>query len=441
MLNEIPLHLLEVKRALPARTVSTITFYGGTVPLAYISERIITIIKENPWLTGFLKNSTHGISIFYPNSLPSDTEIQVKHLKIIQDPTLHENLGFSEFSTRYGSKLVKVGKLCLNKESEPLFGIIVIQISADKFAIICSMSHVLADGHTFYSIYGMLSQSIKPTALIRQPFKNFVELSHPMRRGDDLGAFLDLPSTIFHFIVTKLFQPRFRLHLYEIDQDWIAKEKNAAVQQDSSCNFVSTNDIICSWFYRLVRTDVAMMAANLRDRIPGLNKIYAGNYQIGIAYQPADYATPSLIRRSLQDSNNLGRVVSGPLPSAFETIFRGIRICLITNWSTFYMEVELPDSEQIMHSPIFNIDGSVPINDACVIFRPNKGKLAVFIGTRSCSDAEIRQQGILARPLCGNDDLNKPESRRRWPTIMRVCLVLLGVSSVLIAIAISRYYF
>ena len=437
MLHEIPLHALEVTRAFHSRTVSTITFYYGSFPTAYLAERLTAVVKLNPWLTGFLKDSNGGISVFYPISLPSDADIVEKHLQIIQDPDLHENLGFRGVSTRYGSKLVKVGKFCLNKQSESLFGLIAIQISSEKFAIVCSMSHVLADGHTFYSIYGMLSQSIKPTALIRQPFKDFVQLCHPKIRGDDLGEFIDSPSTIIHFLLTKLFQPRFRLHLYELDQDWIAKEKKASIKEDSSCTFVSTNDVVCSWFYRLVRVDVGMMAANMRDRIPGLDKTYAGNYQIGIAYQPADYATPPLIRKSLQDSSNMGRVVSGSLPSPFKTIFRGIRISLMTNWSTFYREVELPGSEQIVHSPIFNFDGSAPLNDACIIFRPNKGKLAAFIATRSCSDAEIRQQAILAAPLYGSGDLNKPEDSRGW----RHIYILLGVLSVLVAIAISRFLF
>ena len=430
MMHEIPLHTLEVTRAFHSRTVSTITFYHGSFPIAYLSERLTAIVNENPWLTGFLKSTNDGISVFYPIALPSNAEIVKKHLQIIEDPDLHENLGFREFSTRYGSKLVKIGKFCLNKENEPLFGLIAIQISSEKYAIVCSMSHTLADGHTFYSIYGMLSKSIEPTALIRQPFKDFVQLCHPKIRGDDLGEFIDAPSTIIHFLLTKLFRPRFRLHLYELDQNWIAKEKNASVKQDSSCAFVSTNDVVCSWFYRLVRVDV------------GMEKTYAGNYQIGVAYQPADYATPVLIRKSLQDSSNMGRVISGSLPSPFKTIFHGIRICLITNWSTFYREVELPGSEQIVHSPIFNFDGSAPLNDACIIFRPNKGKLAAFIATRSCSDAEIRQQAILAAPLNGNGDLNTPENSRRWNrTYIMWARLLLGMSAVLVAIAISRFYF
>eukprot|EP01037_Dinobryon_pediforme_P017251 gene17251-17441_t len=115
--------------------------------------------------------------------------------------------------------------------------------------------------------------------------------------------------------------------------------------------------------------DFAMMAANLRDRLPGLDKMHAGNYQVTISYQPADYASPTLIRKSLQDKSN---------------------IALTTNWSTFYLDLELQDCEQIIHFPIIGRAGGNPISDGMIIFRPNKGKLAVFVATRSCSDALMR---------------------------------------------------
>jgi hypothetical protein len=79
--------------------------------------------------------------------------------------------------------------------------------------------------------------------------------------------------------------------------------------------------------------------------------------------------------------------------------------------------------------------------DACIISRPNKGKLAVFIATRSCSAAEIQQQAILAAPLNGSDDLNKPDDSRRWNhTYIMWIRLLFGVSAVLVAIAVSKYY-
>ena len=51
---------------------------------------------------------------------------------------------------------VKNGQNCLNK-NEVLFRVNLIKTGENKFAIMLSISHLLADGFTFYSIFKMLS--------------------------------------------------------------------------------------------------------------------------------------------------------------------------------------------------------------------------------------------------------------------------------------------
>ena len=51
---------------------------------------------------------------------------------------------------------VKNGDNCMNK-NEVLFKVNLIKINWNKFAIMLSISHILADGYTFYTIFKMLS--------------------------------------------------------------------------------------------------------------------------------------------------------------------------------------------------------------------------------------------------------------------------------------------
>ena len=44
--------------------------------------------------------------------------------------------------------------------------------------------------------------------------------------------------------------------------------------------YVSTNDIITSWFFRTRNHDYGMMLVNFRNRICGLTDTDAGNYEV-----------------------------------------------------------------------------------------------------------------------------------------------------------------
>ena len=67
---------------------------------------------------------------------------------------------------------VKKGLYCLNK-NEVLFKVNIIKIGNNKFAIMVSISHILADGYTFYTIYNMLSMDSEPRALEAERFHDF----------------------------------------------------------------------------------------------------------------------------------------------------------------------------------------------------------------------------------------------------------------------------
>ena len=427
----IPLHSLEISRAFSYRSVSAISFFRGSLPSEYISKKIVSIVQLNPWLNGFLKKSPTGANISFQNPLPDASDIEKKHLRVIDDDSLNENFPFREYFKRYANLLVKFGSECLNKENESLFRIILISIAPEKFAIICSLSHVLGDGHTFYSIYGMLSQSVAAYSLNRLPLSNFESQSESAMNGDDSKAFLSSPSTIIRLILLNTFQSRQRDYLFLLDEKWIAQEKSTAVRLDPSCSFVSTNDVVTSWFFRLVRSNVALMAANMRDRLPGLGNANAGNYQVGVAYQPADYATPTLVRKSIADPNRIARVASGALPGPLATLFGDFRIGIMTNWSTFYQDLVLEGCKQIVHFPIMGPGGGNYLTDMAIIFRPNKGQLAAYVGTRSCSDEVIRSQGIYLSPLLGEIRKEKSEKysiHRNFWFLLAIALAVTFIS-------------
>mmetsp|Transcript_29496 Transcript_29496/g.41126 ORF Transcript_29496/g.41126 Transcript_29496/m.41126 type:complete len:93 (-) Transcript_29496:537-815(-) len=59
--------------------------------------------------------------------------------------------------------------------------------------------------------------------------------------------------------------------------------------------FISTNDIVTSWFLKLVNAPLGLMAMNMRGRTGGaldLDSKQVGNYEAGIYYAKSDYQSP-----------------------------------------------------------------------------------------------------------------------------------------------------
>lgn len=135
-------------------------------------------------------------------------------------------------------------------------------------------------------------------------------------------------------------------------------------------------------------------------------------FPIAMCLQRADFATPSLLRRSLGlplvpppgfektqahctaqltsksvlGGERLPIVVrrfhgSRPLPGFWSAV--AARTCLTTNWAGFFQALHLPgsDAEQAWHVPLF-CDGKTTLGDACIIFRPREGETAVLAFSR-----------------------------------------------------------
>ena len=377
---------------LPA--LSTITFYKGVPPIEFLQSRIHDIVAENPWLAGrlvSLKNGLHISCYAEPNR---------KCLEIFEDRELCESLEYSQMCSRLRHLAVKEGNQCMDKD-EALFRVVVIVSSPRHFAIFISFSHILGDGYTFYEIYGMLGEKSIPRAMIFERIKS-CEFQKSIEERFDGIRWLQSAGAFVNIILTMLFR-RVSATVHKIEPSWVEKEK--AVFACSDVPMISTNDVLTSWFFRLVRCDVGLMALNLRNRLPFcthdhagyrrlqihprcdafLSKIvpikpgsnltdgmwYAGNYSTSLAFQPADYAAPTLIRRSL---SSLRRAVTAALPGFFRSLF--CRIAVVSNWASFYRDVILPGAELGAHLPY--ADPAAHAFPVAILFRPRMDALALL---------------------------------------------------------------
>jgi len=116
------------------------------------------------------------------------------------------------------------------------------------------------------------------------------------------------------------------------------------------------------------------IVVNFRGRIPEIHDKLAGNYFNVISYCKADYQTPALIRKSYQKMKRASSPLT-KLPNWLE-LAKG-RFGFISNWSTFYKDVKIPNAEQIMHNPLPRRIPRKSYEEMAIVFRPKEGRLAI----------------------------------------------------------------
>ena len=310
--------------------VNTVTFFRGepTQAAELLKSRVQQIVAANPWLAGRL-TSKHASGIVHLEYEPdASSEGLFKYDSTI---AIGRHMRYASIAPAAASCFVPKGNLAVDKDV-PLFMVIVVpdvKSPAEHFAVVTSMNHVLGDGHTQFGVYNMLSIASPIEALNPERHLNFtaavVELmglpEANMNTNPPTGLLLNMLSGI---IVNKLAGLKTDSCVFELNQDWVARQK-----QQSPIR-VSTNDIIISGFLRAIDADVGMFAADLRTHT-GVGTKCAGNYQNTIQLLPADWARPERVRASVNQMKRASH--PEPLPSfwGYLTSFYGTS----TNWSSF----------------------------------------------------------------------------------------------------------
>ena len=297
-------------------SVSTISFFNGDGEGARVSirRRLAEVMQANPWLDGRLEKAEGGETVLMcqkPGKPAEGDDALPAMLFRMERP--EEGGVFVSRAMSYDHEvveadlmaaglLVKGGHDSVGRD-EPLFKVSFLLDSEspkDRFALVVSMSHVVADAYTFYYVHNMLSKTGAVVAL--NPNRNFnaraaIESAFGRCMFNDPD-----PGFVFNFfnemLLSKLLGPGTKTAMYFLDEEWIAREKRAATA-GGSVQFVSTNDVVTCTFLRATRASLPVMFVDARGRVEGVERDCAGCYYGSICYRPADYAAPALIRESV----------------------------------------------------------------------------------------------------------------------------------------------
>jgi len=285
--------------------VVTLTWFRGDVRQAsdILQQRLQAILDANPWLGGHVgKNydsraAGHKLCLVYNNN-------RKKQLRAQDYMTIIVN-GDSESSPI--SRTTPVTELfpacrpfyLKNGAKEPLVNVTILPCQDNPnthFALIFAVSHLVADGHTYYTLLSQLCSDSVPQSLtadrIRTTSEQQREASGP--ENYDLIQGRTILNIAWQVLLVKLglMQPTTELFAV-VDSEQLKMQKKAAItssesssnndheDDDDDVRFVSSNDILTSWFFRQADCPVAFMGLNWRNRLNGHTDRHAGNYMSG----------------------------------------------------------------------------------------------------------------------------------------------------------------
>lgn len=396
-------------------SVSTVTIFEGeaTQAEAHLRTRVLEVVKLNPWLQGRLVRDGRRGRV-HLRFLEEASALLPATFSVSESSALHPSFSPRELSRLTANHTVARNDALVDAPGAPLFRVTLFRPaphgssprSAAFFAVCVSLSHVLGDGHTFYALHDMLSAAAQPRALTvdrRQSFS--AEMARMLGGADEVNEWMSSPGGWASFGRKTMFAPGWSFLQQAVHPGWIeaGKRRAAAAAAAAAAGgaggpaFVSSNDLLTSWLFRASGCDMGWMAVNFRGRLKGYTADIAGNYEGLMPYFAEDFASPALIRRSLQGHPaRLRRAVSGSrrLPDFLSSaVVAPPHVCLVTSWASFYHDdVALPGARHVRHAPVTDPDAVLPM-DIVTLFRPRAGQLEVLAMTRGLTAERLRELG------------------------------------------------
>lgn len=401
----------ETAKYMPGVLVAT--FYqrsdkaAATEIIEGLKNRMKKILTANEWLMGRLKLDKSKNEIYLD---ADEVENPEDHIFETVDAQVFGVETFTEIREKFKKYNIQFGINLVDKDEKLMkFGLLSNK-DGSEVCVFISVSHVIADGHTLYSLYRMLDPTQPIVCMNRTSIKSFMKSgfektsvfpNHP----DPYKAILEQQMQVimpacFSSAKERVEQGReIEYTLAKVNLNQVKTEKSVFKKSPEYINkeleFVSTNDILVSWLQKLCpKADCLDLAVNLRGRIPTLKSHTAGNYVFGPTMRKKDYRTAADVRKFVNSRFAPGDSWDMPI-SEDRQDFVG---AMSTNWATFYHHLELPGYKQKMHMPIpgdftMVVEGlELTISLIQIIFASNKNETCMLLIT---DRSDITVEGIL----------------------------------------------
>ena len=261
-------HLMKNEQSYEIMTVkgtTAVTFFRGDISQAAetIRNRFVEVARENPWVVGSLESIGWRLNI-QPHCVCLTSPFPgTKHFEdacaralleegrglLVQDAVVEADMSFEDICSvvNEAGAVLEKGSSLIDDPSKVASRITIIPGgSGDTFAFVFSMSHVIADGYTFYKILSMMSSDTQIEAMEAQRNNEAIERTNEVL-GDKETRFMTSFPQVLNWAGRIGCRPREKWCAFKIDKLKTRQAKAVAVEETGAdVPFVSTNDIITS---------------------------------------------------------------------------------------------------------------------------------------------------------------------------------------------------
>ena len=382
---------LDSERYIASPAITSLTLVSNWSKLAEESLRnaIQELVMLNPILTGRLfkdpvnhrvtVESSHYKDLFDiiegPTHfmLPTDVHKQIQALHNHIEP-LFDVLGVSLEQITSGSKL---------------FAISVCTLPQSHACLLIQLSHMIADGATYYMILAQLQALLEGKNIEAIPKYKWIPspsniLSPSFYTKEDL--YRELKSWRPAFMKLAHDQPPRHSSIGIVDIKNVSRYKPglvlAAHRAKTPIEFLSTNDLVTAALAEIFDTELMEMFANMRGRLDSVTTDIAANAERGIFFpRVMAISTPEYIRSvpmkqflAWRDSSDM---------ETYNTAFVEANFSVITNWSQLVTFIVPEGTTMIVHAPASSFVRAIPI-DYCIVFKADlQGTIAINHNVRT----------------------------------------------------------
>ncbi|KAI9334009.1 hypothetical protein BDR26DRAFT_590734 [Obelidium mucronatum] len=272
----------------------------------------------------------------------------------------------------------------------------------NQFALVVSITHLIADAATFFKVVNMLSFDAEIVTL--NPYRP----PHSVLNGSIISkkyppSFSVLQSPLALFAVALsfiraiprlLFGSKPKFISKTIDPRWVETEKQKHLQSIASSipshpavPYISTNDCITSWFFKTTRSNVGMLSMNLRGKMPGILQHFAGNYLTVLFFNKSQFGAAnvrqcvnSTVQQQQQQQDHQSRFTF-PWSTCWK---EALKIAFVSSWTAFYeRDLNLgSDAEFLAMHPLTTLHEAMPrggVIELCLVYKVREGVTAVLV--------------------------------------------------------------
>ena len=368
--------------------IVTCTFLRGGMDdgvAAMLQGRLVNIARKNPWLCGHLAKGSPTHTFHFPDPETAARTAISRCFKAVPyaEAQLSVDMPYADLARTLKPYATQQGSKLLDQLDEPIFKVNVFDCAeGDMVCVHVDLSHVVADGSTYYAVFNMLSEGAEITALNAQRKMDLActGAAFKAKVGNKEASMSFGMGYMCNMLCAMKCGPKRKARAYSLNMDRIAAAKNRV--DKSKVDFVSTNDVVTSELGRVFRPRLLEMAMDLRPHLEGLDKTDAGMYVGNLFFvSKDDYGTPEAVRFAVVGgrARRAGHLVTGkgkesPLPGCCGTCCG--KLTLVSNWATGAADMVWGNGvEQVLHIPL---EAQMPV-DAVIVFKSKPGQWAVLV--------------------------------------------------------------